>query len=286
MSGDLLPSAGSSYFKSERSWPFLLRRQELAECLRFLQDSTPPGPRLLRVEGPSGAGKSFFVKELLAQYAAMLADGALVYVDVPPSDLEASEIFRRIEMLLETPRTADRSSPTFVSKKLSVQWQSKKRSTTGPRAAYLYRVFRDLLVLIPVAGHIAKALLPAALPQTACASDPAAAFRMLVALSKSRPIVIALDNLQFLPESLLEILDNELHGYGEQLRLITIERTIGSRRLNWTPAIQNLVEKRIEVGAISVDDLLILIRMKRTQPNLQPRCIGVATAISRLRGTS
>lgn len=260
MSRNLLPSAGNSYFKSERSWPFLLRRQELAECLRFLQDSTSPGPRLLRVEGPSGAGKSFFVKELLAQYATMLTDGASVYVDVPPSDLEAFEIFRRIETLLETPKSADRGSPTFVSKKLSAQWQSKKRSTTGHRAAYLYRVFRDLLVLIPVAGHIAKAVLPAALPQTASSSDPAAAFRLLVDQSKSRPIIIALDNLQFLPESLLEILGNELHGHGEQLRLITIERTIGSRRLNWTPAIQNLVEKRIECGAISVDDLLILIR--------------------------
>ena len=194
------------------------------------------------------------------QYAAMLADGASVYVDVPPSDLEASEVFRRIETLLETPKTADRSSPTFVSKKLSVQWQSKRRSTNGSRAAYLYRVFRDLLVLIPVAGHIAKAFLPAVLPQTTSSSDPATAFRLLVAQSKLRPIVIALDNIQFLPESLLEILGNELHSHGEQLRLITIERTIGSRRLNWTPAIRNLVEKRIEIGAISVDDVLILIQ--------------------------
>lgn len=260
MSKNLLPSAASFYFKSERSWPFLFRRQELAECLQFLQDPTLPGPRLLRVEGPSGVGKSFFVKELLVQYAAMLADGASVYVDVPPSDFEASEVFRRIEILLETPKTADRNSPTFVSKKLSVQWQLKKRSIGGSRAAYLYRVFRDLLVLIPVAGHIARAFLPAALPQTTSFSDPATAFRLLVAQSKLRPIVIALDNLQFLPESLLEILGNELHGHGEQLRLITIERTIGSRRLNWTPTIRNLVEKRIEIGAISVDDIIILIQ--------------------------
>ncbi|HEY6896760.1 MAG TPA: AAA family ATPase, partial [Rhodocyclaceae bacterium] len=145
-----MPSAGNPYFETERTWPFLLRQQELAECLRFLQEQTPAGPRLLRIQGPSGAGKSFFVRELLTRYADALVDGASVYVDVPASDLEASELLRKIESLLESPRTADRNSPSFVSKKLAAQWQARKRSSAGPRSAYLYRVFRDLLTLIPV----------------------------------------------------------------------------------------------------------------------------------------
>lgn len=254
-------STPDTFFETERSWPFLLRQQELAECLSFLQEAEPHGPRLLRIQGPSGAGKSFFVRELLTRYAATLTDGASVYVDVPPSDLEASELLRKIDVLLGTPRTADRGSPSFVSKKLAAQWQAKKRSSSGPRSAYLYRVFRDLLTLIPVVGHVAKAFLPVALPQaTSAAGDPAAALRLLLAQSHTRATVVALDNIQFLPGSLLEILSNELQGLGEHLRLVTIERTVGNRRLNWMPSIPNLNEKSIEIGVVSEGDILALVR--------------------------
>ncbi|HEY6898403.1 MAG TPA: hypothetical protein VI279_14175, partial [Rhodocyclaceae bacterium] len=99
------------------------------------------------------------------------------------------------------------------------------------------------------------------LPQAASpASDPATAFRLLMAQSHSRSTVVALDNLQFLPVSLLEILSSELLGHGEHLRLVTIERTIGNRRLNWAPSIPNLSEKGVEIGVVSEDDILTLVK--------------------------
>lgn len=267
------------YFDSEGSWPFLLRQKEMDTCCDFLLGQTPPLPRLLRIYGPSGSGKSFFARELLARCSASLGDGTSVYVDIPPSGLEASALFERIERLISVPRNADRVSPSFVSKKLADKWRARKSRPHTLGLSYIYRVCRDLLTLIPFKGAIIKAFLPTALPSgTGATGDTAAAFRFLVSHSRSQLIVIALDNIQFLPATLSEILGSELQGYGEYLRLVLIERTIGNHASHWTPPIADLQEKRVEIGTASNEDISAIV--KCVLPN-EPDADALAASIHR-----
>jgi tetratricopeptide (TPR) repeat protein len=270
---------GKKYFDSEGSWPFLLRRKEMAACCRFLLASNPAAPRLLRIHGPSGGGKSFFARELLARCSESISDGVCVYVDIPPTDLEASELFGKIERIISVARIADRNSPNSVSKKIADKWRAKKNHPFVPGLGYAYRVFRDLLTLIPGKGIFIKAFLPARLPSMGGVSaDPNAAFRFLVSRSRSQPIIIALDNIQFLSTTLVEILASELQGYGEQLCLVLIERTTGNRESYWTPQIPGLLKKSISIGTASKEDIAEIIN--RILPN-EPDGDALAVSIHR-----
>lgn len=252
---------GKTYFDSEGAWPFVLRQKEMDDCCRFLLAPAPAAPRLLRIHGPSGGGKSFFARELLTRCAPSLGDGASVYVDIPPADLEASDVFSKVERIISAPRHADRVSPSFVSRTLADKWRAKRSRSSVPGVAYVYRVFRDLLPLIPIKGSVLKAVLPTALPSMESSiGDPTAAFRFLVSQSRSQPIIVALDNIQFLSTTLTEILASELQGYGANLRLILIERTIDGRGDHWTPPIPDLREKEITIGTASKDQIAEILK--------------------------
>ncbi|MFM0758515.1 hypothetical protein, partial [Paraburkholderia strydomiana] len=252
--------AAKKYFDSEGSWPFVLRQKEMDECCHFLLGPTPVAPRLLRISGPSGGGKSFFARELLARCAASLGEGASIYVDIPPADLEASDLFGKIDRIISVTRNADRVSPSFISKALSEKWRARRSPPSVPGLGYVYRVCRELLALIPIKGTVIKAILPPTLPSIGGATgDPTAAFRFLVNQSRSQPIIIALDNIQFLSTTLTEILASELQGYGAHLRLVLIERTIGDRENRWAPPIPDLREMSIGIGTASKEEIAEIV---------------------------
>jgi tetratricopeptide (TPR) repeat protein/ABC-type dipeptide/oligopeptide/nickel transport system ATPase subunit len=249
-----------TFFSSESAWPFLLRQNELVESLRFLLEDAPPAPRLLRVFGASGSGKSFLIRELIAQCAESFPDGAAIYVDTPQADLEASDFFRNIDQIISMQRQASRDSPRFVSKSIAEKWWKKKHPVAPGRLPYLYSVFRDLLALLPLAGPVLKAFFPATLvPQNAPVTDHRASFHFLGACSHKVPVLIALDNIQFLPASLREMIESELQGFGKGLRLIAIERTAERRRLDWHPIIADVMEKDMTMAAVAQQDMRRLI---------------------------
>lgn len=254
-------AVGVEFFASEGAWPFLFRRNELADCVRFLTGSGNAGPRLLRVAGPSGSGKSFFTRELVVQCADALNAGTVMYIDTPPTDLEASDLFKTIDQIISVHRNATRDAPNAVSKACADKWRKKKYPPKPDRLAYLYGVLRELTALLPSAyGGVLKAFLPApAASQINTNRDARAAIRFLASYSCANPVVIVLDNIQFLPHSVLEMLENELQPFGPELRLIAIERTAGRKKLDWRPAISNLAEKTIAIGAISKDEIQQLI---------------------------
>src|SRR6187455_3370167 len=102
-----MPSSGltptrRTIFESEAAWPFTLRKRELAECIEYLSGTS--SPRVLRIFGSSGSGKSFFVRELLSRYTVSQPDGVALYIDIPPSDFEATKLFDQINILLARPR--------------------------------------------------------------------------------------------------------------------------------------------------------------------------------------
>jgi hypothetical protein len=248
----------SDVFESDSSWPFLLREAEVTACVDSLAAETAH-PQILRVFGVSGSGKSFFVKELLTRLASHLSGGVGLYLDVPAADLEATAVFEQLEPLLTKPRQANRASPHFVSKRISSEWRRRGRGPVGELGGYLYRVLRDLTAQVPVVGPFVKAVMPISVPEKLHRGGTGeSAIRFLVSRSKTLPVVLVIDNLQFLPALALELLETEMESAGSFFRLVVVERIRGTVQLDWCPEIPNATLEDVQLGRASVQEVVRL----------------------------
>lgn len=248
-------------FASENNWPFAIRLRELDSCLSFLESQATIVPKVLRIFGDSGAGKSFFVRELLVRYAANHRESVVIYVDSPASDFEAAELLRRIGELVSLPRLPDRKMPCHVPRGIADSWRGRRMLPSLPLLSYVYRVARDLIGMIPIYGQVSKAVLPAALPRHGDRPDAhIAALQFLMALSRSTPVILALDNVQFLPPSMLHLLDEGLQECGNQLKLIAVERLNADAKRDWMPAIEHASRRDLTFPLATVDDVRDLVR--------------------------
>lgn len=253
-----MPSAGAGDpFASESAWPFRLNQRELDRCREFL---TQPGdaPRVLRVFGPSGAGKSFLVRELMTQLSTGAKNEVGLYVDVPPGDLEACTWLDRLAALLSAHGVASRDAPSFVGRKVAKAWSSASHDGPGKGVTYGYQASRELTAQIPVVGPLVKGLMPQAVPARSSVGD-AAPLRFLVRRSGTHRVVLAIDNVQFMPFALRELLDAELGAAGVFLRLVLIERTRGGRRFDWRPPIPRAEVVDIDIGKASAEEVAAVI---------------------------
>ena len=196
----------------------------------------------------------------MVQAAADAKDGLGLYFDVPPSDLEASALFDRFDSLLSERREATRDTPSFVGRKAARAWISAKRGRRARGASYVYLAFRDLVGQIPIVGPFIKALLPQSAPTRVTAGDATGPLRFLMRRSRSRPVLLAIDNTQFLPFAVRETLTAELAEAGPYLRLVLIERVRGRARLDWAPDVPAAELLDVEMGNASFDEVTDLVK--------------------------
>jgi hypothetical protein len=248
-----------SRFASEAAWPFRLRMEQLNRCLDFL-DPQAHTPRMLRIFGSSGTGKSFLVRELMVRAAAEQSDGLGLYLDVPPSDLEASALLDMLNSLLSARREASRDTPSFVGRKAARSWVSAKTGRSAKRLSYLYLASRELTAQIPLVGPFIKALLPQSVPTNETAKDGASPIRFLMKRSRSRYVLLAIDNVQFLPFAVREMLTAELAEAGLHLRLVLIERVRGRSRLDWAPHIPSTETMDMDLENASLYEVATLVK--------------------------
>ena len=196
----------------------------------------------------------------MVQAAANAEDGVGLYVDVPPSDLEASALLDKLDALLSDRREASRDAPSFVGRKVARSWVSAKRGRSAKGASYVYLAFRDLIGQIPGLGPFIKALLPQSTPTKLTGGDITAPMRFLMRRSRSRYVFLAIDNTQFLPFAVREMLAAELAEAGPHLRLVLIERVHGRSRLDWAPDIPRAELMDVELGNASLGEVTDLVR--------------------------
>jgi tetratricopeptide (TPR) repeat protein len=204
-------------------------------------------------------GKSFLVRELMVQAAADEKDGIGLYVDIPASDLEAATLFDKLDALLSHRREASRDAPSFVGRKAARSWLSARRGGTAKGVSYAYRASRDLVAQIPVVGPFIKALLPESAP-IRLAPDSTAPMRFLMRRSRSRNVLLAIDNTQFLPFAVREMLSAELAETGPHLRLVLIERVHGRSRLDWAPYVAGAEVMDVDLEDASLDEVTNLVK--------------------------
>ena len=227
---------GASPFASESTWPFALRQDRLQKGVEFLR-SDADHPRVLRISGPSGTGKSFLARELLVQESSDDKHGLGLYLDVPPGELEASALLAKIESALAEPTAVSRQDPSFVGTKVVRSWMASANGTTTKKRSYGYGVFRELTGQIPLLGPFLKALLPRSAFDNRRPGDGVDALRFVLRRSRSRPVMLVLDNVQFLPFALRELLADELALSGNHMRLVLIERVRAAAAERWRPPI-------------------------------------------------
>ena len=241
------------------AWPFLLRQREMAEARGFLAEAIS-APRLLRVTGESGSGKSFLARELVARAAERHSIGAIVHLNVPPSDLEASEFLSHLEGLLQSPAPLGDNGGAAVSAALRRRWL---RQISGPgwRREYFYNVVRELSGQIPIAGPFIKACLPAKLPsKTVSSSDPVRALRFLLQQSDSLPIMLVIDNIQFLPGSVRDLVEAQLPLAGRLFSLVIIERLLPKREAASILDPDGFASRDVHLGTATPQEVLSLVR--------------------------
>lgn len=198
----------------------------------------------------------------MAQLATEEQDALGLYVDVPPTDLEAAAFLQRLDALLSVERRSSRDTPSFVSRKAARAWRSDKRGVSARRFAYFVGVSRDLAGQIPVVGPFLKALLPRELqlPIETGSGSSTAPLRFLIKRSSTRPTVLAIDNVQFLPFAVREMLEIELAEAGSHLRLVLVERVHGEPRINWSPPVPGADFMDVDLGKVGVDEVRELVQ--------------------------
>jgi hypothetical protein len=196
----------------------------------------------------------------MVQAAADEEHGLGLYFDVPPSDLEASNLVDKLDALLSGRHEASRDAPSFVDRKTARSWISAKRGGSAKWASYFYLASRDLTAQIPLVGPFIKALLPQSVPIKATTGDSTAAIRFLMRRSRSRRVLLAIDNVQFLPFAVREMLTTELAEAGAHLQLVLIERVRGQSRLDWAPCIPDAEMMDVHLEAVSSDEVTALVK--------------------------
>ncbi len=192
--------------------------------------------------------------------AAQEKDGLGLYLDVPPTDLEASALFDKLDSLLSHRREASRDAPSFVSRKAVRSWIAARSGRSAKRISYFYLAFRDLTAQIPLVGPFIQAFIPRSAPIKLPADDSTAPMRFLMRRSRSRQLVLAIDNVQFLPLAMREMLAAELGEGGPHLRLLLVERVLGEPRLDWTPYVPHAEEMDLDLENATLDEVEALVR--------------------------
>lgn len=250
--------ATRSIFSSEGAWPLILRRSQLSACQEFLYGRSHV-PRVLRVFGSSGSGKSFLVRELMVQAVAEVRRGLGIYVDVPPGELEAFALLEKLDTLLGRRCESSRDFPSFVDRKAARAWASVKGGRRAQGISYGYSAFRDLVGQVPAMGPFLKALMPRSISAPTPTADSTEPMRFLMRKSKSVPVFLAIDNTQFLPFALRELMAVELAEAGPDLRLLLVERVDDGPRLNWLPLVGGADVMDVELGKASLDEVTDLV---------------------------
>ncbi|HOV02991.1 MAG TPA: ATP-binding protein [Kaistiaceae bacterium] len=248
-------------FQSEEAWPFALREKDMEQFFSFLTAKSASEPRILRIFGESGTGKSFFARDLLCRIASRSEVKLAIYIDTPPSELESSGIFRKIDQILQGATHPTRSHPQFVTEETAARWRRTRTNSTTWHKTYGYGVARDLTAQIPVVGPFIKAFLPSILPgKTQKDSDDLQSLRFIVKLSQQQPVLLVLDNVQFISSLSREFIERELTKCGRKFRLILVERVTSGSKLNWRPIESRGSIEDLNLSNATQSDVLVLVR--------------------------
>jgi len=260
-------------FPDESKWPMLGRDSNLREGLAYLQPETPKAEsRLLIVRGQSGIGKSFFVKELLCRFASAAPECIALYIDVDESEFESSEFTKRLSVLASYPSIATRANPSHVPADASLAKYLRPLPFGMKLLHWAYTGAKESAKLIPYAGKGVSAFMPGDLPQSRERESAVGGkiWDYLVAEAAHRPVLLIVDNVQFLTESLALEIDSGLSTADKGFRLVLVERLKDQGRSNTPLRCFPLHRLELDLKPLSWAQVSELVRgiLGRTDPEI------------------
>lgn len=241
--------------------PYLRRSNELAVGLtHLLLASSSEHSRLLIVQGDSGTGKTSFAKELARRLLAESpADPLCLYIDVPNDDYQSADILRYLMTLAEVPTTPTKGFPVQI---LESHAPSVFRRELGRRRvvgmALLRTVAEAAGSLVGLGGAVKSALEPGNAPTLSIDDE---FYRYIKWVVKKSPVVVIVDNYQFLASSIRLSLEAIFHRLQSGVSLLLIDRTVDSAStLDPSPRIFASQSKSIALGPLQndhVEDIVV-----------------------------
>ncbi len=169
----------------DTEWPVLGREELFAQCLSFLApDDITVASRQLDIAGPSGIGKSFFTKELICRFAGHATHAICLYLNVEQSEFESAELEKQLLALYSHPHMPTRKRPYNVPPDV-VPRKLDLALRRNPNGWLWGNLFEEAMV---------------------------------------RPVLLAIDNVQFLPDAVRGELERVLPAAATGLRFIAVER--------------------------------------------------------------
>ncbi|WP_321532109.1 tetratricopeptide repeat protein [uncultured Desulfuromonas sp.] len=207
--------------------PFLIRNKEIEKAIEHIKIETDiNGPKLLVVSGDSGTGKSFLVKEILFRLGRYsYKEPIILYLDVAQDSYVSSQIFTLILQLCMVPSEPSREFPVKVSEKqrLDVFQRTHLRQNIVGRGL-LRAVSGALGNILGLGDAVEGALSETSLPERSVKEDLRAYLRWA---AKRWPVILAVDNYQFLNFDMRANLEAILADIEENIRFIVVNRTLG-----------------------------------------------------------
>jgi len=241
-------------FPSLNDWPMVARHKILADVLRFLAPTNPKAnSRLLHIRGESGVGKSFVVNSLLCSFAAQCPEAVILYTDIDESEFESADLEKRLIALASHPTAPTRTDPLNVPRDRCLARYVKPRSLPQRLGKIAFQLLRAAVGFIPGVGDPIKSALPEDYPESRIRllAENGKLWEFLIATAKEAPVVVALDNIQFLPKSIQIEIDTHLATSEIGFRFVAIERLAGNDRNVWQFRCFQENRQRIEIGPLS-----------------------------------
>lgn len=249
-------------FPDENKWPFIGRDRDLERCLAFLRpDDTLAPSRLLHLVGESGAGKSFFVKELICRFTERATTTMGLYINVEESEFESTQLEKRLALLASYPAEPTRSDPQHVPINAELAKYLRPLPKRLRAIRYAYGGVREATTEIPLFGKVLNALLPSALPVSK-RRELAVAGRFwdfLITTAERDPVLLVIDNFQFLPDSVAMELDGVLAVADTGFRLVVVERLSEGVSDAWKLRCFGNQRMTVEMAAFSPDQTRNLV---------------------------
>lgn len=180
------------------------------------------------IAGESGAGKSFFAKELICRFTERAPSAIGLYVNVEESEFESTQLERRLALLASYPAEPTRTDPQHVPVNAELARYLRPPPVWLRTLRHVYGGLREASEAAPLFGKAIKALLPEALPQSKRRelAAPGRIWDYLIATAARDPVLLVIDNFQFLPDSVAMEVDAALAVADTGFRLVLVERVI------------------------------------------------------------
>lgn len=239
------------------------RNESLADAMGFLDPENYGSPsRLLLVRGESGAGKTFWTKSLLFDFATRCPEAIILYADIDESEFESSDLETRLIALASHPAKASKSDPQQMPAQRCLSFYSKRRSALQHISRATFRVARTAIELVPVIGTALKSAFPEEYPESRlrALSGAGKPWEFLAAAAEKAPVIVALDNVQFLPRSVRMEIDTRLAVSESGFRFVVIERLADEHQPSWQFRCFQSHRHQVDIGPLSKDSSDDLVR--------------------------